>query len=81
MFLTLSMSDQAQVIMLPLMEQTQTAERVKLRWQSGGPLRKSHLIAVIDEEVIIPGYHSIRRRLDISGIYGLQIDEGRSSCI
>lgn len=50
--------------MLPLMEQTQTAERVKLRWQRDEALRKSHLIAVIGEEVIILGYHSLWRRGD-----------------
>lgn len=52
--------------MLPLMEQTQTAERGKLRWQRDGVLRKSHLIAVIDEEVIRMGHHSIWSRVDIA---------------
>lgn len=65
--------------MLPLMEQTQTAERVKLRWQRDGALRKSHLIAVIDKEVVIPGYHSIWSRVDITRVYSLQMDERRSS--
>lgn len=67
--------------MLPLMEQTQTAERVKLRWQRDGLLGKSHLIAVIGEEVIIPGFHSIWSRLDITHAYSLQMDEWRYSGI
>lgn len=57
--------------MLPLMEQTQTAGRGKLRWQRDGVLRKSHLIAVINEEVIIQGHHSIWSRVDITGMYGV----------
>lgn len=63
--------------MLPLMEQTQTAGRGKLRWQRDGVLRKSHLIAVINEEVIIPGRRGIWSRVDLTGMYSL--DEWRSS--
>lgn len=56
--------------MLPLREQTQTAERAELRWQGDWALRKSHLIAdwiVIDEEVITLGHqhHSIWSRVDL----------------
>lgn len=57
--------------MLPLMEQTQTAGRGKLRWQRDRVLRKSHLIAVINEEVIIQGHLSIWSRVDITGMYSV----------